>query len=197
MLKHKAVVYFCHWVIFFKNKEIDVSNPTLLPKDLNTLGFFLIRSNNKHWKKLNLSRCNMRSAGLSILFERFVDKDTHFVAIDSVDFSYNGLFLSSLLGLLNLLKAWKTSEFISFDDFVPQRIDYIFGAVEHVILQSSDNVVFLKTLLIGSFLFAYKLNENEVLKLLAKAGSIKTLYLISCKWNFNVRSKTVCLKLYV
>ena len=51
----------------FQNQEIDLSDQTLLPRDLNTLGFLLIRSLNKHWKKLNLSRCNMGSAGLKIL----------------------------------------------------------------------------------------------------------------------------------
>ena len=169
----------------FHNQEIDLSNQTLLPRDLDTLGFFLVRSINKHWKKLDLSGCSMGSGGLNILFERFVNKDTHsVVTIDRVDFSYNQLDFSSLFGLLNLVKTWKMSEFISVDDFV---VDYettcnIFEAVEHVILQSSDAVI-LKTLLIGSFLFAYKLNENEMLELLAKAEHIKTMYLISCRLN--------------
>jgi len=63
----------------FRNQEIDLSNQTLLPRDLNTLGFFLVRSINKHWKKLDLSRCNIGDSGLKILIERFVDKDTHSV----------------------------------------------------------------------------------------------------------------------
>ena len=166
----------------FENQEIDLSDQTLLPRDLNTLGFFLIRSINKHWEKLNLSRCNMGSAGLKILFERFVDKDTHsVVTIDRVDLSYNQLNFSTLVGLLNLMKAWKTAEFISVDDFVndSETPCDIFQTVEHVILRSND-VVMLKTLLIGSFLFAYKLNENELLEILANAKSIKTMYLISC-----------------
>ena len=177
---------------FFKNQEINLSDQTLLPRDLNTLRVFLIRSINKHWKKLDLSGCNIGSAGLKILFERFVDKDTlSVVTIDRVDLSYNQLNFSFLVGLLNLVKTWKTSELISVDDFVfdNETACNIFEAVEHVILQSSD-VVILKTLLIGSFLFAYKLNENEMLELLSKAKHIKTMYLISCRWELNPSETT-------
>ena len=171
----------------FQNEEIDLSNQTLLPRDLNTLGFFLIRSINKHWKMLNLSGCNIGSAGLKTLFERFVDKDAHaMVTIDRVNLSYNQLKFSSLVELLDLLKTWKTSELLTVDDFVfdNETSCNIVEAVERVILQSSD-VVILKTLLVGSFLFAYKLNENEMLKLLANAEHIKTMYLISCRWGLN------------
>ena len=178
----------------FQSKEIDLSNQTLLPKDLNTLGFFLIRSTNKHWKKLNLSRCNMGSAGLKILFEWFVGKEFSMVTIDSIDLSYNQLGFSSLVGLLNLVKTWKTTQFISVNDFVHDNETAcdIFEAVEHVIFQSSD-VVMLKTLLIGSFLFAYKLNENEILWLPANAEHIKitSLYLNSCDISSKLLDNTI------
>ena len=168
----------------FQNQEIDLGDQTLLPRDLNTLGFFLLRSINKHWKRLNLSGCNMGSAGLKVLFERFVDKDTHsVVTINRVDLSHNQITFSSLVGLLKLIKAWKTIEFISVDNLVSDNETAcdIFEAVEHVILQSSD-VVMLRTLIIGSFLFAYKLNENEMFDLVANAEHIKTMYMINCRW---------------
>ena len=77
------------------------------------------------------------------------------VTIDRVDLSYNQLNFSSLVGLLNLVKTWKTTEFICTDNLVSDNETAcdIFEAVEHVILQTSD-VVMLKTLLIESFLFA-------------------------------------------
>ena len=173
----------------FQNQELNLSNQTLLPRDLNTLGFFLVRSINKHWIKLDLSGCNMGCAGLKILFEWFVGKDTHsVVTIDRVDLSYNQLYFSSLVGLLNLLKAWRTSEMIIADDIITfgsETACNIFEAVEHVFFQSSD-VVILETLLIGSFLFAYKLNENKMLELFTKVQGIKTMYLISCKWGLSI-----------
>ena len=49
---------------FLQGNQIDLSNQTLLPSDVNTLGFFLIRSINKNWEMLNLSGCNIGSIGI-------------------------------------------------------------------------------------------------------------------------------------
>ena len=57
----------------FQNNQIDLSNQTLLPSDLNTLGFFLIRSINKKWDVLNFSNFNIGSNGANILCDRFLD----------------------------------------------------------------------------------------------------------------------------
>ncbi|XP_065896269.1 NACHT, LRR and PYD domains-containing protein 12-like [Dysidea avara] len=46
---------------FFQGDVIDLSNQTLLPNDLNTLGFFLITSLKKDWEYLNLSKCSVGS----------------------------------------------------------------------------------------------------------------------------------------
>ena len=55
----------------FQDNKIDLSNQTLLPSDVNTLGFFLIRSINEQWDMLNLSRCNIGSTGSKILCDQF------------------------------------------------------------------------------------------------------------------------------
>ena len=171
----------------FQNQEIDLSGQTLLPRDLNTLGFFLVRSISKHWKKLNLSRCNMGDAGLKILTERFVDKNVYSsVRIDRVDLSCNQIDFSSLAEVLKLLKAWKTAEIIATDGFTcgSETACNVFEAVKHVFLQSND-VVILKTVLLGSFLFAYKLHENEIIELLTNTQKIEAMYLIYCSWGFS------------
>ena len=59
----------------FQSNQIDLSNQTLLPSDLNTLGFFLVRSLNKEWDELDLSNCNIGNEGCNILCDRFLDKD--------------------------------------------------------------------------------------------------------------------------
>ena len=61
--------------LLFESKKIDLSHQTLLPSDLNTLGFFLIRSINKEWDDFNLSNCNIGSNGSSILCDTLMDKD--------------------------------------------------------------------------------------------------------------------------
>jgi len=172
----------------FQNQEIDLSGQTLLPRDLNTLGFLLVRSINKHWKKLDLSRCYMGDIGLKILTEFFVDKFTHSgITIDRVDFSYNQLDFSCLAALLKLHKTWKTSEIIINDNSIcsGKSARDIFGKFEHIFFQPSDDII-LKTLLIGSFLFAYKLNESQIVEIFTKTQNIEAMYLIRCKLNLNV-----------
>ena len=175
----------------FQNQEIDLSDQTLLPRDLNTLGFFLIRSNNKHWKKLNLSRCNMDSASLKILFEMFASKDTQ-VTIDRVDLSYNQLKISFINRLLKLVKTWKATEFICIDNLVFDKENTL-RIAQFVEPQSSDAMI-IKSFLIGSFLYGYNLNENEMFDLLGKAERIRTMYLISCRWKFSASKTTDLLR---
>ena len=95
---------------FFESNEIDLSNQTLLPSDVNTLGFFLMRSINKHWEMLNLSGCNIGSIGINILCNRFNKQNCKTVVIKRVDLSYNQLYFSSLIQILDLLKSWHTSQ---------------------------------------------------------------------------------------
>ena len=82
----------------FQHSQIDISNQTLLPSDLNALAFFLIRSINKKWDVLDFSNCNIGSNGINILCDRFLDKDVRcIVTIKMVNFSYNQLNMSSLV----------------------------------------------------------------------------------------------------
>ena len=53
----------------FQDKSIDLSNQILLPRDLSTLSFFLIRSFNKTWLKLDLSYCNIGSERCKFLLD--------------------------------------------------------------------------------------------------------------------------------
>ena len=101
----------------FKDQIIDLSQRTLLPRDLTTLGFFLNRSLNKKWKKLNLSQCNIGNEGCKILCKILLDKNAHcMVRISSIDLSYNQLNYSSFIGLFDLLKSWHTAELIIKDN---------------------------------------------------------------------------------
>ena len=59
---------------FFQDNQIDLDRQTLLPSDVNTLGFFLMRSINKQWEMLNLWGCNIGSIGINILCDRFLSK---------------------------------------------------------------------------------------------------------------------------
>ena len=162
----------------FLNKQIDLSNQTLLPRDLNTFGFFLIRSINNEWDELNLSNCNIGSTGSSILCDIFLDKDVHsMVTIKMVNFSCNQLNFSSLKRLFGLFNSWHTSEIIITDDAILNNTNDM-KALEDIVLQSNTLVLAL----IGSFLFAKSIQLKRMLSVLLNITSIKSVYLLNCSW---------------
>ena len=162
----------------FQNNQIDVSNQTLLPSDLNTLGFFLIRSINNKWDELNLSNCNIGSNGISILCDIFLDKDFRYmVTIKMVNFSYNQLNFSSLRQLFGLFNSWQTSEIIITDDAIHYNTNDM-KALEDIVLQSNTLVLAL----IGSFLFLKSIQLNRMLPILFNTTSIRSVYLLNCSW---------------
>ena len=161
----------------FENNRIDLSNQTLLPSDLNTLGFFLIRSVNKQWDELDLSNCNIGSNGSNVLCDRLLDKDARgIVTIKMVNFSYNQLNFTSLITLFGLFKCWHTSEII-ITDYVTHDV----RAIEDIVLQSSSTLVLV---LIGPCLFCKNTKSSKILNVLSTAN-IKSIYLLNCSWMSN------------
>ena len=158
----------------FQNNRIDLSNQTLLPSDLNTLGFFLIRSVNKQWDELDLSNCNIGYNGSNVLCDRLLDKDARgIVTIKMVNFSYNQLNSTSLIRLFDLFKCWHTSEII-ITDYVIHDV----RAIEDIVLQSSSTLVLV---LIGPCLFCKNTKSRRILDVLSTAN-IRSIYLLSCSW---------------
>ena len=161
---------------FLQGSQIDLSNQTLLPSDINTLGFFLIRSITKSWEMLNLAGCNIGSRGINILCDMFLGENhRHYVNIKVVDFSFALLNSSTLVRLFELFKCWHTSEIlintflnITFDDHKLYRV------IEDALSTYDSDV--RATLQFGSFLFAR--GTNVVLN----TDSLKSIYLIDCNW---------------
>ena len=159
----------------FQNNQIDLSNQTLLPSDLNTLGFFLIRSINKEWDELDLSYCNIGLNGSNILCDRLFDKDVRsIVIIKMVNFSHNQLNCNSVIRLFGLFKSWHTSEIIITDDAILDSTTDI-EKIEDIVLQSST----LTLVFIGCYLFSKSLQLN---KILANTASVRSIYLLNCNW---------------
>ena len=164
--------------LLFENKQIDLSRQTLLPSDLNTLGFFLIRSINKEWDELNLSNCNIGSNGSNILCDTFMDKEVRcIVTIRKVNFSYNQLNFSSLIRLFDLFNSWHTSEIIiNNDPILHSTIDI--KAIENIFLQSSTLVL----VLIVSCLFCKNTESSRMLHVLLSTTNVTSIYLLNCTW---------------
>ena len=175
----------------FQSNQIDLSNQTLLPSDLNTLGFFLVRSLNKEWDELDLSSCNIGSASCNILCDRFLDKDVRsIVTIKMVNFSYNQLNVSSLIRLFGLFNSWHTSEIIITDDAILDNATDD-KAIEEMILQSST----LTLVLIGFYFFSKNSQPSKVLHVLSKTTNIRIIYLLNCSWKFNSKTSEMLILL--
>ena len=163
----------------FENKQIDLSNQTLLPSDLNTLGFFLIRSGNKEWDELNLSYCNIGGNGSNILCDIFMNKDVC-IKIKMVNFSYNQLDFSFSIRLFELFNSWHTSEVIISDDAsYGTTIDS--KTIENIVLQSNTLVL----VLIISYLFCKNVELNKIQHILSNTTNIRSVYLLNCTWTLN------------
>ena len=157
----------------FQKNQIDLSNQTLLPSDLNTLGFFLIRSINKEWDELDLSNCNIGINGSNILCDILLDKDVRgIVTIKSVKFSHNQLNFSSLKRLFGLFTSLHTSEIIITDDSILDDKISI-EAIEDIVLQSST----LTLVLIGWYLFS---KSVQLSKIPSNTTQIRNIYLLNC-----------------
>jgi len=170
----------------FKDQAIDLSNQTLLPRDLNTLVFFLLRSHHKVWKMLNLSKCSMGINGCKVLLEGLFKHGTQAnIRIDKVNLSHNQLTLLSLVSLFELIKSWNTSEIIITDTDILHNTtgSTLFAKIENTFILS-NNSISLQRLSVGSFLFSYKPN----LTIISDNLHIKSLYLLGCEITKDIHS---------
>ena len=162
----------------FQGDQINFSNQTLLPSDVDTLGSFLIKSINKSWEVLDLSGCNIGSIGINILCDRFLDvNDHHNITIKAVDFSFNQLNFSTLVRLFQLLKSWHTSEIIITDSEEILQDNELYTAIEDAFSVYDHDV--RANIQFESFLFAHGIN---VVALLLNTVCHKSMYLINCNW---------------
>ena len=164
---------------FFQGGKIDLSNQTLLPRDVNTLAFFLMRSIHKRYELLDISGCNIGSTGIKILCDRFSDKESReIIMIKKVNFSYNNLNFSSLVENFDLFKSWHTSELVIKDSeiFQSRRSSDIYKFItDALFLSNNNNKVSLE---LGPFLLGYKINGFTML--FNTTSCIKNIYLMNC-----------------
>ena len=168
---------------YFWGDRIDLSSQTLLPGDVNTLAFFLVRSITKQWQLLDLSDCNIGITSIDILCNCFLDKgNRHIITIRKVNFSHNQLNFSYLIQLFELFKSWDTSEIIIADNGMIQSnpsYNELYDAVENAFNFCEHHTqVKLK---FESFYFAHGIN---MVGSTYDFGEIhcKNVFLLNCKW---------------
>ena len=172
---------------FFQGGKIDLSNQTLLPSDINTLTFFLMRSINNRCELLDISGCNIGSTGLKFLCDRFSDKESReMMVIKRVNFSFNNLNFFSLIEIFDLVKSWHTSELVIKDSeiFQSYRSSDIYKFINDTLFSSNNNNQV--SLELGSFLLCYKITGFPML--LNTASCIKSIYLINCTLRSEISS---------
>ena len=158
----------------FVNRIIELNDQTLLPSDINTLCFFLLRSANKQWRKLDLSNCNIGDTGSDILCKSFLDKNRDTIYIDEVNLSGNLLQSHSILGLLEVVEFWHASRtfFINedYDDY-----ESLFKSCLNKFSLYTDEA-FSQTVLIDPFLFAHNADQQPIYNQLVNATYLTGLY---------------------
>ena len=170
----------------FDEEVIDLSNYTLLPKDINTLGFFLLRSSGKQWKTLDLSNCNIGDVGCNILHQQFWDKSSRQVVnIKKVNFSHNRLHAPSILILMDVFQAWHISQAIIDDDeHIDINNNYQFEMFVNKFLNCVNETA-SQIISVSPFLFANKAKQRSICHYLNVLTKFKALYLKSCHWGIS------------
>ena len=103
--------------------KIDLSNYALLQKDIHIFSFFLIRSANKKWERLDLSSCYIGDQGFEIFTKSFAECSKNKTIIKTVCMPYNHLTSSSINGIINLIFCFKVEKMflcnnnINFEEF--------------------------------------------------------------------------------
>ena len=157
----------------FKDKIIDLSNQTLSLRDINALCFFLLRSVNKHWIKIDFTNCNIGDTGSDVLYKTFFDKSQDILCIDKVDLSNNLLQNQSILRLLDVVTFWHASEVIMNED--RDNYDNLFKLCLNKFSSYSDEDS--QTVLVGPFLFAHKIDQQLLYNQLTNSATLTGLFL--------------------
>ena len=169
----------------FDGQVLDLSNQTMLPKDLNTLGFFLLRSSEKKWEYLNLSNCSIGVAGCNILRQQFWNKSTRqIVSFKNVNFSNNQLHFQSVLTLMDVFKAWHISEAVIDNRHIGIGNEFLLEVFLNKFLEFIDETL-PQIISVGPYLFAHRAKQEAIQHHLTRPTKYDGLYLRNCEWDMN------------
>ena len=168
---------------YLVNEKIDLSNTTLLPKDMHTLCFFLTRSTTKQWKLLDLSNCYIGDDGCDILAKLLPVDDKTNLLIDEVNFSCNSLKPKSICNIFKIVQYFKVKELILTGNTFDSKI-FAEGLFTNVIQQKLFQDIFLTIKINEHKLSVYAINckeslASQVQKYIHSNSKIYSFYL----WN--------------
>ena len=156
----------CHKVgNYLVDEKIDLSNTTLLPKDMHTLCFFLTRSTTKQWKLLDLSNCYIGDDGCDILANLLLIDDKTNLLIDEVNFSCNSLTSKAICNILKIVQYFKVKELIVTCNTFDSKM-FTEGLFTNAIQQKlfHENFLTIKTNKHGLSVYAVNCKESLALQ---------------------------------
>ena len=165
----------------FEGQIIDLSNNNLSIDDIRTLAVSLLRSPDKEWEMLNLSRCNIDNTGCNIFCEMFHSERVT-LKVKKVDISYNNIQWESLGRLCKILKLWQTRDlFISVDALYDNATMSIIDSFTNEIM---INLSFTGRLFSHAVLCTYLTEQQKIIIVHSEPDyRIKAYWLDNCQLN--------------
>ena len=132
-------------------ENIDLSNTTLLPKDMHTLCFFLIRSTVAQWKLLDLSNCYIGDDGCKTLVNLLLSDGKSKVKITKMNLSNNQLTSGCIPTILKLVQYFHVNELTVIDNNFDSEM-----------LFEAFLIAFIQQQLLHEMLLSIKMNMRQL-----------------------------------
>jgi len=143
----------------FTDLTIDLSSQTLLPRDLNILCFYLLRSAKTHWNKVMLSGCSIDDVGCNVMHKSLIISDKNNLFLQSIDISNNHLTVQSVAAIVDLVRYCKVVELNVADNPLHNALLQFLGDFKH-----------LKSLATGNANNSDNQSINEIMKIIQKSS---------------------------
>ena len=146
----------------FQGEVIDLSKQSLSLNDIRTLVILLLRLQNRKWKMLDLSSCDIIDEGCNVLCEMFQSKHLSF-HVNSVDVSANSFSWNPLYKLCNVMRSWHVKEIIiSIDMLYDSKTAKLINRDANEIRKAMVNLDVDKPLLSVLLSVTYLVKQNMV-----------------------------------
>ena len=177
----------------FSERIINLRGISLLPNDVNCLGFFLTKFPVKQWRRLELLNCNIRDIGCRMFHHTLVEQSIP-VTIDYINLSSNSLTSASAQYISEIVMFCK-AKLLHLNGNVLGKTDGLSGMLQCSMLEeiyihssklhTSSAVGLFKALKSGSQLKTLSLMHNdiqdeasiEIASMLQVNNSLKSLWI--------------------
>ena len=135
----------------FVDENIDLSNSTLLPRDMHTLCLFFTRSAVLQWKLLDLSNCYIGDNCCKMLVDLLQDNGKSKVKITEINLSNNRLTSACILAILKLVQYFDVKELTVKDN-----------GLDNEMFLEAFFTSFIQQQLVQEILVSIKMNKKQL-----------------------------------